>query len=84
MWPEPGGTYIPADLAAWEPPSIAEVRERGQIVLTNAERTRATVQITSGLVVFYCAVTLNPDGTIGDFVPRPINRYARITPMKED
>ena len=85
FWPVPGkeNLYVAApsfDMPA--APSIEYVREYGQVCSVSEDGTLATVGVKYGLVVSYCAVTLNPDGTIGDFMPRPINRYVQVEPLK--
>ncbi len=75
-----GNTYIP-DLTSIPPaPTIEEVRRDGVIVMTDG--VTALVQTTKGMAVSFCTVTLNPDGTIADFVPRPINKYIQVKSRK--
>lgn len=83
VFPAKDNTYIPVLQDPESEPNIEYVRIFGEIVALSDDRTRATVMTRKGLTMFFCAVTLNDDGSIGDFVPRMLNRYQRITPQKE-
>jgi hypothetical protein len=76
----PNNLYIPSGEAKPPPPTIEYVREHGVVVVGDGETGLAEVKC--GLVVSYCRVTLNPDGSIKDFAPCRINKYVRITPEK--
>ncbi len=80
-YPGSNDTYIPA-FDGFKPLSesltIEQVRAEGEIVLKSEDGTRATVCVRRGLVLSFCGVLLAPDGTITDFVPRPINKYVKL------
>lgn len=72
-------TYVPQFTKDQPPPlTIEDVRARGVIVATSDDGTRATVELRDGAGVSLVGVLLNPDGSIRDFVPRPVgvNRFA--------
>lgn len=85
MFPNENNTYIP-QVALPQPKShtIEEVREKGVIVYRSEDGKRATVQITDGMIVSFCGVTLAPDGSILDFSRKSVNRYATIRPMTNE
>lgn len=80
MYPTKNNVYVPSFRHEPRPITIEEVRQHGRIVALSDDETRATVEVTipGSLVVSYCGVTLNSDGTIEDFIPRPVNK--RVDP----
>lgn len=77
--------YIPRfDMPQPKSYTIEEVREKGVIVYVSEDGSRATVQMTDGLTVSFCGVTLSPEGKILDFIRKSVNKYARVRPIKEN
>ena len=78
MFPDKGA-YVPKFTKDQSPPlTIEDVRSRGIIVATSDDGTRAAVELRDGSGVSFVGVLLNSDGSIRDFVPRPVgaSRFA--------
>ena len=70
MYPTENKVYVPTFPDTPRDVTIEEAR-KGKIVAMSDDGTRATVQVTIGLTVCYCGVTLDSDGKICEFIPRP-------------
>lgn len=77
MWPARNNTYVPFPPADPAGPSIEYVRGHGVVVLSDGDGGLVETRYNGG--VYFSRVTLNPDGTVRDFAPGPVDRYARVT-----
>jgi len=83
-WPAgKNNEYIPfAEPVDRVPLTIKDLQERGTIASVSEDGTRATVQISQGLMVSFVGVSLLPDGTIGDFLRKTLNKYVKVDPSE--
>lgn len=77
MYPTTNEVYVPSFTDEKRKVTLDEAKT-GRIVAISDDNTRATVEVKIGTQIVYCGVLLNEDGTIKDFIPRPINTFKSV------
>lgn len=79
-YPAGNRVYVPSPETTPAPLTIEHVREHGVVLMSDG--ATGLVRVDQGLVVSFCRVTLNADGTVADFASCTVNKYVAIRKEK--